>query len=93
MGPNHVQMDRIHHDAVYPDGRPSTPGHLLLCQFSQRVAVLPGSSGGDRQCPFDCRIAGREEDPAIRLHGQNPITHSEMEPLCHFAPAAAQAQH
>jgi hypothetical protein len=78
-----IVVHGIDDHSTQPQRLARTPGHGLLRQFAQRVAVLLGGFRGNLQGALGVWVVGREQDPAVRFHRQNPVTGFEPKPIGH----------
>lgn len=78
-----IEMDSVHHQAVYPDRFLQSASHGLLRQLAKGISVLASDPCRDRKGSLYFGVVGGQQDAPVRLHGQNPIAGTEVKPLRH----------
>lgn len=78
-----VGVDGINRQAAEPPGLGPAFRHGLFRQFPEGVAILLCGPCGHFQGAFRVRVVRREEDPAVGLDGEHPVSGLEPQAIRH----------
>ena len=79
-----VAVNGIDDESGEPVRLATTRGHRLLREFSEGAAMFLGGFGRHSQRAFRLGVVRRQQNPAVRLDGQDPVPGLKPEAVGHI---------